>query len=116
MSDVMMRGPDGYEALATVFRAAMAQAASGKGRRRHARDGVPFDRQPIMELGRMHGLGFLTGQAAKKAQEATRLPTMDAQEQELLGVINYAAAAVLLVWEMQQAEREADAAREREGA
>jgi hypothetical protein len=82
---------------------AFAQASQGKGKERHA-NGREFDRQPIMELARMHGLGYPTGQAAKKLQEAhtlLRLRGKEAAIQEILGAINYAAAAALLIEEME---------------
>lgn len=90
-----------YDALAGVFNAAFDQASSGKGRERHA-NGRPFDRQPIMETSRMVGLGFPAGQVMKKAQEACGMADrgqLHEAERELLGVIVYAAAAVLLVRE-----------------
>lgn len=42
----------GYEPLAAVLQEALQQASSGKGRERHSQD-KPFDRQPILEIGRM---------------------------------------------------------------
>lgn len=97
-----------YQTLATMYRplkdtlkAAFAQAASGKGRDRHA-NGKPFMEQPIMEIGRMVGMGYQTGQAMKKAQEAggmVQRGQYDAARAELLGAINYLAAAYLLIGE-----------------
>lgn len=60
---------EGYEVLAYELTKAFYQSAHGKGKERHA-NGRPFDRQPIMELGRLYGPGFGAGQAAKKVQEA----------------------------------------------
>ena len=94
---------DAYSDLRRVLDMAFAQASQGKGKERHA-NGREFDRQPIMELARMHGLGYPTGQAAKKLQEAhtlLRLRGKEAAIQEILGAINYAAAAVLLIEEME---------------
>ena len=94
---------DGYLDLRRVLDMAFEQASQGKGKERHA-NGREFDRQPIMELARMHGLGYPTGQAAKKLQEAhtlLRLRGKEAAIQEILGAINYAAAAVLLIEEME---------------
>ena len=48
----------------------------------------------MQRLIEMHGIGFATGQIGKKAQEATNLPA-DKAIHELLGVIVYAAGAVL---------------------
>lgn len=95
--------PDAYSGLRRVLDMAFSQASQGKGKERHA-NGREFDRQPIMELARMHGLGYPTGQAAKKLQEAhtlLRLRGKEAAIQEILGAINYAAAAVLLIEEME---------------
>lgn len=87
----------GYEQLANVLDRALEQAQSGKGRERHAANGEPFQDQKIVQLcewmGSTHGAVF---QAAKKAIESTRLPP-DRAEAELLGAINYLAAAVLVL-------------------
>lgn len=95
--------PVGYASLKRVLRAAYEQAAFGKGRERHAND-KPFDCQPIMEIGRMVGTGYQLGQAMKKAQEAggmSRKGRHDAAKAELLGAINYLAAAYLQIEEEQ---------------
>lgn len=92
----------GYATLAEVLKAAHDQAAAGKGKQRHNGRGVDFDRQPIMEIGRMCGLGYPTGQAQKKTQEAVGMVARgehDRAEAELLGAINYLAAAILLIRE-----------------
>jgi len=89
---------DDYAPLREVLDMAYAQAAEGKGKERHA-NGKPFIRQPIMEIGRMVGPGYQTGQAMKKCQEAERLPTVERKVAELLGAINYIAAAVILLRE-----------------
>ena len=52
--------------------------------------------KPIMEIGRMVGSGYPLGQAMKKAQESARMPP-DRAKAELLGAINYLAAAYLLL-------------------
>lgn len=86
----------GYEPLAGVLDDALEQAQSGKGLERHA-NGEPFDQQPIVtineSLGDNHGALY---QAIKKARESTRLPP-DRARAELLGAINYLAAAVLVL-------------------
>lgn len=90
-----------YYALAGILNAAFDQASSGKGKERHA-NGRPFDRQPIMEMGRMTGPSGPAFQAMKKTQEALGMVSRGdyaAAERELLGAIIYAAAAVLLVRE-----------------
>lgn len=95
----------GYEALFVTLLEAHDQAAIGKGRDRHAK-GQPFLKQPIMEIGRMVGPGYQTGQSMKKAQEAMGM--LGRREYgkamaELLGAINYLAAAYLLIEEQQEA-------------
>lgn len=90
---------DGYDGLRSVFDAALAHAAEGKGKERHA-NGRPFDRQPMMEISRMVGPGFPLGQAIKKAQESIGMlgrGEAGAAESELLGAINYLAGAILLM-------------------
>ena len=87
-----------YQLLANVLLRAHAQASSGKGHDRHS-SGEEFEKQPICALNRL--LGSVDGaifQAAKKAHEARRLPRERAVA-ELLGAINYLAAAVILVEE-----------------
>jgi hypothetical protein len=97
----------GYEPLGLVLNEAYEQAASGKGRERHARD-KPFDRQPILEIGRM--LSTADGemyQAIKKTQEASGMVERGQHDRavvELLGAINYLAAAVMLIRERKPEE------------
>ena len=91
----------GYAALVQALEAALNQAARGKGKERHA-NGKPFDQQPIMEIGRMVGPGYQIGQAMKKGQEAMTMRARgerDRARAELLGAINYMAAAWLLIGE-----------------
>lgn len=91
-----------YSPLFDVLRDAFNQAAIGKGRDRHA-DDKPFTAQPIMEIARMlDGIDGHAFQMMKKAQEAARMVRRgqrEAAQQELFGIINYAAAAVLLIRE-----------------
>jgi hypothetical protein len=54
-----------------------------------------FSEQPMQRLCELYGPGFALGQAAKKAQESMRLPTVERQVAELLGAINYLAGAVI---------------------
>lgn len=95
--------PDDYATLRAILDDAYAQAASGKGKERHAND-RPFLQQPICEIGRMLGSvcdGELY-QAIKKAQEASNMLARGENkraEAELLGAINYLAAAVILIRE-----------------
>ncbi len=91
---VQFVAPTGYAALADVMTRALEQASAGKGAQRHAQ-GQAFEQQPMQQLIRLYGVGFALGQAAKKAQEAQRLPTVERQVAELLGAINYLAGAVI---------------------
>lgn len=86
-----------YDSLRAVLERAARQAESGKGKLRHALDGEPFEQQQIVRLGEwMASTHFEVGQACKKALESTRLPRGRAVA-ELLGAINYLAAAVLVL-------------------
>lgn len=85
----------GYYSLAAVFQRAFEQASGGKGKERHANN-LPFDQQPMQTIAAAHGVGFLTGQAAKKSQEALGLPH-DRKIAELLGAMNYLAGAVIFL-------------------
>jgi hypothetical protein len=89
----------GYETLANVLDDALEQAQRGKGAIRHASPGEAFCDQPIVIICEWLGDGgrsFALGQAVKKTLESARLPD-DHARQELLGAINYLAAAVLLI-------------------
>lgn len=87
----------GYGTLASVLDEALGHAQNGKGRERHS-SGEPFVDQPIVQLGEwMDGSTvFAIGQACKKSLESTRLPH-DPARRELLGAINYLAAAILIL-------------------
>jgi len=73
---------------------AIAQAIYGKGKR-HGGGATPFLDQPIFHYARMHGRGFLTGQATKKLEEAASTREGEAFVTEVLGAIVYAGAAIL---------------------
>lgn len=83
-----------YESLADVLQEAIDQAQHGKGRERHAGGNESFDRQKICEITRRVGLGYPLGQAIKKAEESLTLGG-ERGVAELLGAINYLAAAVI---------------------
>ena len=89
-------GASGYQCLADILQRAHDQAAYGKGAERHA-NGKPYDRQPMQDLIRLHGVGFATGQASKKAGEALSLPTTERKVAEILGAINYLAGAIIAI-------------------
>ena len=102
-AEVLLDKKDNYSELKRVLEMAYSQAAEGKGKERHA-NGEKFEDQPIMTIAKGHGLGYQTGQAAKKLQEAhtlLKLRGKHAAIQEILGAINYAAAAVLLIEQME---------------
>lgn len=86
-----------YESLAAVLRAAYDQAATGKGAERHG-NGLAFDVQPMQKiswlLGSADGMAF---QACKKVAEGLKLPTLERQEREILGAINYLAGIVIFL-------------------
>ncbi|MBY3055026.1 hypothetical protein HF263_02895 [Rhizobium leguminosarum] len=92
----------GYEGLAGVFRDAHNHAARTKGAERHTDDNrLPFEEQPIVAIPMM--LGSIEGQlyqVMKKSQEANRMAKRGDSSPavaELLGVINYAAAAIIVL-------------------
>lgn len=87
--------PAAYDKLADVLNRALLQASQGKGKERHAVDGVPFEEQPMAtinrQLGSVHGFIY---QAHKKSLEAMRLPA-GRDVAELLGAVNYLCGAVI---------------------
>lgn len=80
--------------LYPVLLDAIKQAMFGKGER-HGGNVTPFAKQPWAHYAKMHGRGFLTGQAAKKLEEAASTRTGEAFEQEVLGAIVYCGMALL---------------------
>ena len=96
-----------YERLGEVLDSAFRHASEGKGHERHD-NGLPFEQQPICAINeRLGSADFARGQVDKKIFESKRL-SHEAAIHELLGAINYAAAAV--IWHQDQI-----AAREKEG-
>ena len=93
----------GYESLATVYDSAIEQASEGKGRERHAEAGEPYERQIICEVSRRVGLGYPLGQAVKKIYESQRIGG-ERGVAELLGALNYVAAAVIVMREQEESE------------
>ena len=100
-----MKIEPGYESIATVLQEALDQAQSGKGKERHAND-LPFEEQPILAINRMIGSpDGLVYQVIKKSLESKRLLQIkgkDAAIRELLGVMNYSAAAIILIREQEK--------------
>ena len=95
----MMNVRQGYSELAEVLALALEQAQNGKGNARHQVGTTPFIAQPICELNRLYGTGYSFGQAAKKAHETQQLESKQAKLAEILGGINYLAAAYLVIAE-----------------
>lgn len=88
---------EGYELLAQELINAYIQSSVGKGRERHAND-KPFERQPILEVARIVGPAFQTGQAMKKLGEATQMfqrGDIDKAIHEIHGAMVYCAAAIV---------------------
>ena len=102
--------PGQYDALIHVFLDAVDQAATGKGRERHATN-EPFQKQLICAGARLYGTGAPLFQAHKKIQEASRLSEFPPDQNgrtgperavhELLGAMVYAAAAVIVLREQE---------------
>lgn len=80
--------------LMPVFLSAIEQVTKGKGVR-HGGESVPFAEQPWAHYAHMHGRGFLTGQAAKKLEEAATTKEGEAFVQEMLGAMVYIGMAIL---------------------
>jgi hypothetical protein len=81
--------------LYPVFMRAIKQAMYGKGER-HGGARTPFMEQPWVHYHAMHGRGFLTGQAAKKLEEAASTKWGESFHTEVLGAIVYAGMSVLM--------------------
>ena len=88
----------GYESLCDVFSKAIARAATGKGKERHASPGEKFEDQFICRGTREEGHGAPRFQAIKKITEAKRLDK-DAAIKELLDAMVYLAADVIVLSE-----------------
>lgn len=84
---------ENYLVLHRVLHDALDQAASGKGKDRHAM-GEPFEEQLMCLLARQLGPQGPAFQVCKKVVEACRLP-YPANVREVLGAINYAAGMVI---------------------
>jgi len=80
--------------LIAVFLDAVEQAMFGKGER-HGGAQTPFLEQPWVHYAKMHGVGFLTGQAAKKLEEAASTKVGEDWRREMLGAIVYAGMAII---------------------
>lgn len=81
--------------LFPVFMDALRQAMYGKGER-HGGAATNFLDQPWAHYAKLHGRGFLTGQAAKKLEEAASIKSGDAFINEMLGAIIYAGMSIMV--------------------
>ena len=91
--------------LFPVLMRAIEQATKGKGTR-HGGDKTPFMEQPWHHYAELHGRGFLTGQAAKKLEEAASIKSGEDFVQEVLGAINFAAMAIIYEEESKKNEND----------
>ena len=85
--------------LMPIFEAAIKQVMYGKGER-HGGALTPFMEQPWLHYAKLHGIGFLTGQAAKKLEEAASTKQGEAFIQEMLGAMVYTGMAILYSQEL----------------
>lgn len=80
--------------LFSHFMEAIEQAMYGKGTR-HGGATTPFLQQPWVHYAKMSGRGFLTGQAAKKLEEAASQRVGDSFMLEMYGAMVYSGMAVI---------------------
>ena len=104
VTSLVINVPGEYISLGLVLQSALEQASKGKGKERHASAGEAYEDQIICEVARRVGLGYPLGQAVKKIYEAQRLGG-EKGIAELLGAINYTAAAVIVAKEMDEHDR-----------
>lgn len=90
-----------------IFEAVIRQAMFGKGER-HGGAATPFYDQPWYWYSKMHGRGFLTGQAAKKLEEAASKRDGEPFIHEVMGAIVYCAMSILAEQEVMQKELSAE--------
>lgn len=89
----------GYDDLFWVLMDAYDRASKGKGHQRHSR-GEPFNQQWILRGSRRFGAGSLNYQIGKKNEEIESLETTEAKIKELLDIMVYAAAEIILLREV----------------
>jgi len=98
LTNLVINVPGEYISLGLVMQSALEQASKGKGRERHASEGEAYEDQIICEVARRVGLGYPLGQAVKKIYESQRIGG-ERGVAELLGALNYIAAAVIVMRE-----------------
>jgi len=107
--DILGTPVEGYDTLGYILRQAYAQAAIGKGSKRHAKGVVGFMAwhfQPILANARQVGPGGPAFQVMKKTQESVTMAgnkDFAAAKAEALGAIVYAAALYQIYHEMEMA-------------
>jgi hypothetical protein len=93
-----------YESLSDVLDSAYEQASEGKGKERHAGNGLSFLDQPMQTISKLlntsDGLSF---QVCKKVTEAKSMETLAQKERELLGAIVYTAG--IIIYEQNKAKK-----------
>ena len=104
VTSLVINVPGEYISLGLVLQSALEQASRGKGKERHASAGEAYENQIICEVTRRLGSGYPLGQAVKKIYEAQRLGGEKGRA-ELLGAINYIAAAAIVMQKVQEEGR-----------
>lgn len=87
MTTDQLTDDEAYKTLEVILKAAYDQAATGKGKERHAEQNQKFEDQLIVTTEKLFPGGTLY-QANKKMHESMRLPK-EAAVRELLGAIIY---------------------------
>jgi hypothetical protein len=85
-----------YKVLYDTLMLAYDRAAFGKGKERHG-EGKPFLNQYICRAGKRFGISALQYQISKKNEEILNLNTNEQKIGELLDIIVYAAAAIMIL-------------------
>lgn len=94
MEHLNIKYPEPEHPLQKILTDAIHQVTKGKGVR-HGGAITPFMEQPWYHYYKLHGRGFLTGQAAKKLEEAASGKEGEAFINEMLGAIVYCSMAIL---------------------
>ena len=87
-----------YESLAEVLKMAYERASVGKGAQHHSR-GESFEQQWICRGIRLFGLEGALFQIGKKNEQIMKMDSTEKKINELLDIINYSAAGVLVLLE-----------------
>lgn len=95
----VLQGYHGYNELQDTFQLALKRAAVGKGAIRHAEPNQAFEQQQICDDLRGTDKSAAVFQIRKKAREMLRLSKKVDKINELLDVMVYAAAAVIVLEE-----------------